>query len=71
MRHKAKTSPSGVAQFQDRLLELLWQGKSPRQVRRALLSDPALADFHAYIRRMDDSMIEVARELASKWGVKA
>lgn len=67
---RKKKSPGGLSRFQDRLLELLAAGKKPRDVRKTLLADKTLADFHAYIETMDDPMLEVAAELIGKWGVK-
>jgi hypothetical protein len=67
-RRKAGAGGDELAQFQARLLELLWQGGEPRAIRRALLADPELAPFHAYIRTMEPRMIAVAAELARKWG---
>jgi hypothetical protein len=61
---------TGAALFQDRLLRLLEQEKSPADIRAALLADTDLAPFHDYIRAMEDRMIEVAVELAGKWGTK-
>lgn len=67
---RKKKPREGLSLFQDRLLELLALGKSPRQVRKALLADENLTEFHAYIEIMDDRMLEVAAELTGKWGVK-
>ena len=58
----------GLALFQSRLLQLLWEEDDPEAVRRALLGDSALAEFHGYIKSMDTRMIEVAAELVRKWG---
>ena len=49
---------------------MLEEGKEPSRIRAALLDDPALAEFHAYIGSMDDKMIEVAAELIGKWSTK-
>ncbi|MEZ0225790.1 MAG: hypothetical protein ACAH83_14640 [Alphaproteobacteria bacterium] len=65
-----KKKPAGLARFQDRLLELLAAGKKPREVRKAMLADKTLAEFHPYIETMDDPMLAVAAELIGKWGVK-
>jgi hypothetical protein len=65
-----KKKSAGLARFQDRLLELLAAGKKPREVRKAMLADETLAEFHPYIETMDDPMLEVAAELIGKWGVK-
>jgi hypothetical protein len=67
---KPQPEPTPLARFQDRLLELLADGKSPDAVRAALLADPALKDFHAYAEAMEPRMLEVAAELARKWGVR-
>ena len=67
---RKKKPAGGLACFQDRLLELLAAGKKPREVRKALLADDNLAEFHVYIEIMDDRMLEVAAELTGKWGVK-
>lgn len=58
----------GLALFQDRLLQLLWENGNPAEIRAALLDDAELAAFHDYVRGMDDRMIEVAAELVHKWG---
>lgn len=58
----------GLALFQSRLLQLLWESGNPAGIRQALLDDAALAEFHGYVRGMDDRMIEVAAELVHKWG---
>jgi len=58
----------GLALFQHRLLQLLWENSNPAEIRQALLDDAALAEFHGYVRGMDDRMIEVAAELVRKWG---
>lgn len=61
--------PDKLAYFQDQLLQLLWRGGTPEDIRLALLADPQLAAFHAYISSMDAHMIEIAGELVHKWGV--
>ncbi len=58
----------GLALFQSRLLQLLWEEDDPETVRRTLLADAALAEFHGYIKSMDARMIVVAAELVRKWG---
>ena len=67
---RKKKPTGGLARFQDRLLELLAAGKKPREVRKAMLADKSLSEFHPYIETMDDPMLAVAAELIGKWGVK-
>jgi hypothetical protein len=65
----SKAPLAGLALFQEQLLRLLWEESDPAAVRGALLADPRLADFHDYIAEMEPEMLEVAAELARKWGV--
>lgn len=60
---------TGLAYFQEKFLELLWNETDPEEIRCALLSDPKLMEFQAYIEAMDAHMIEIAHELVHKWGV--
>lgn len=60
-----------LAHFQSRLLQALWEEEDAEAVRRALLQDASLAEFHAYVTAMEPRMIEVAAELVRKWGHSA
>lgn len=57
-----------LAHFQSRLLQALWEEEDAEAVRRVLLADDSLAEFHAYVEGMETRMIEVACELVRKWG---
>ena len=69
-KKQLKKKASALERFQDQLLLLLEQGKKPATIRKTLLTDPALAEFHDYIKAMDDHMIDVAAELIGKWSTK-
>lgn len=57
-----------LAHYQRRLSALLLEGRSPPEIRAALLEDPLLASLRAYIESLEDAPLEVAAELAAKWG---
>ncbi|MGH1348965.1 MAG: hypothetical protein ACRBN8_45955 [Nannocystales bacterium] len=59
---------SALAHYQRRLSRLLLKGHSPESIRQALLEDPALESLHGYIESLQDAPLEVAVELAAKWG---
>lgn len=59
---------TGLALFQHKLMQLLWEVDDAEEIRAALLADATLSEFHAYIKGMDSRMIEVASELVHKWG---
>lgn len=59
---------SGLALFQHKFMQLLWEVQDAEEIRATLLADAALSEFHGYIKGMDRRMIEVASELVHKWG---
>ena len=59
---------SVVAHYQRRLSMLLLEGRCPEQIRQALREDPELVSLRAYVDSLEDAPLEVAAELAAKWG---
>lgn len=59
---------SVVAHYQRRLSALLLEGKSPEEIRQALHDDPKLVSLREYVGTLQDAPLEVAAELANKWG---
>lgn len=67
-RRPDKPADDPLAQFQNKLMMLLYSPASPGQIKAQLLADPALVPFHDYIREMEEPMLAIAKELAAKWG---
>lgn len=59
---------SVLAHYQRRLSALLLEGRSPSDIRAALRKDPALESLREYIDGLEDAPLQVAAELAAKWG---
>ena len=59
---------SVLGHYQRRLSALLLEGKSPEQIRQALRDDPKLRSLRAYVESLEDAPLQVAAELAGKWG---
>ena len=67
-RLSGKPADDPLAQFQNKLVMLLYSTAAPAQIKAQLLADPALVPFHDYIREMEEPMLDIAKELAAKWG---
>jgi len=61
---------SVLGRYQARLSSLLLEGRTPAEIRETLLEDPALASLRAYVESLEDALLQVAVELASKWGAR-
>lgn len=59
---------SVAAHYQRRLCALLLEGKTPEQIRHALREDPQLESLREYVDSLQDAPLQVAAELANKWG---
>jgi len=59
---------SVLAHYQRQLSKLLLEGRSPEFIRQVLAEDPELASLRSYVESLQDAPLEVAAELAAKWG---
>ena len=59
---------SVLEHYQRRLSTLLLEGRTPAEIREALLRDPTLDSLQSYVRTLQDGPLEVAAALARKWG---
>lgn len=66
---KIRSEP-GLAEFQSKLLLLLDSGKDASEIRTFLLQDPEIARYHAYVESWEEPMLDLAKVLTRKWGVR-
>ncbi len=59
---------SVLEHYQRRLSELLRRGSTPTEIRAVLGRDPRLVALQDYVAQLDDAALEVAAELAARWG---
>ena len=59
---------SVLAHYQRRLSQLLLEGRRPECIRQTLAEDPELQSLRGYVESLQDAPLEVAAELAAKWG---
>ncbi len=60
-----------LAYFQSKLLFLLDSPISEAELIETLKTDPKLSEFRAYIESWEPRMVDLARRLTNKWGVKS
>lgn len=61
------TEKQCLAEYQNRLIELLSSNKTGAEIFELLKTDPAFENYQDYISSFDPDMVEVACELMRKW----
>lgn len=67
----SEAKATNLKEYQDLLFLLLEQEKDMQKIKSRLKSDSRFQSLEDYIEAMDPEMLEVAKELLSKWGKRS